>query len=359
MIRVGLVGFGMSGRVFHAPLISSVEGLELAAVVERHSDQAAERYPGIRTYRSLEDMLADGSLDLFVVATPNSSHFEVARKILNAGKHVVVDKPTAVCSGQIAELMTRAKATHSLLIPFHNRRWDSDFQTFSKLLNEGLPGCLVHFESTFDRWRPVSKARAWKEDPVNGGLLLDIGTHLADQALQLFGLPTAVSADVTRERSGDGSNDSFTVRLRYGSFSVTLSANVLSLLPRPRFHARGVAGNYSKWGLDPQEAALNKIVRIAGDDWGHEPQAAWGTLATDSDGRSFSRPVPSIPGDYRLFYAGVREAILGEAILGKSEPPVSALSAWRVARLLEWAEESSKQRSEIDCDWSREPVSRS
>jgi scyllo-inositol 2-dehydrogenase (NADP+) len=351
MIRVGLVGFGMAGRVFHAPLISSVEGLELAAVLERNSDHAAERYPGITTYRSLEAMLADASLGLFVVATPNGTHFEIARQILEAGKSVVVDKPTAVTSTEVAKLMELATAHGVHLIPFHNRRWDSDFQTLYKLVREDLVGRIVHLESTFDRWRPVPRARAWKEDPAEGGLLLDIGTHLADQAMGLFGRPAAVCAHVARERDGEGSNDSFTVRLRYAEFAVTLSANVLSSLPRPRFHLRGVKGNYWKWGLDPQETALSKITRIADAAWGQEPPPDWGTLNVDVDGSVVSRPVPPIPGNYRLYYAGVRDALLG-----KSHAPVPALAAWRVARLLEWAAESSDQRREVTCDWSGEPA---
>jgi predicted dehydrogenase len=350
MIRVGLVGFGMAGRVFHAPLISSVEGLELAAVLERNSDNAAERYPGITTYRSLEAMLADASLGLFVAATPNGTHFEIARQILEAGKSVVVDKPTAVTSTEVAKLMELATAHGVHLIPFHNRRWDSDFQTLYKLVREDLVGRIVHLESTFDRWRPVPRARAWKEDPAEGGLLLDIGTHLADQAMGLFGRPAAVSAHVTRERDGEGSNDSFTVRLRYAEFAVMLSANVLSSLPRPRFHLRGVKGNYWKWGLDPQETALSKITRIADAAWGQEPPPDWGTLNVDVDGSVVSRPVPPIPGNYRLYYAGVRDALLG-----KSHPPVPALAAWRVARLLEWAAESSEQRREVTCEWGEEP----
>jgi len=347
MIRVGLIGFGMAGRVFHAPLITSVEGLELAAVLERN---AAQRYPGISTYRSLEEMLADTTLGLFVVATPNGTHFEVAKQILEAGKSVVVDKPTAVTSAEIAKLMELAAAKDAHLIPFHNRRWDSDFQTLYKLVREDSVGRIVHLESTFDRWRPVPKARAWKEDPAQGGLLLDIGTHLGDQAMALFGKPEAVSADVLRERDGDGSNDSFTVQLHYADSSVTLSANVLSALARPRFHLRGTRGNYWKWGLDPQEAALNQITRIDDPAWGHEAAHDWGTLNVDVDDCIVTRPVQPVPGDYRRFYAGVRDALLG-----KSRWPVPASAAWLVARLLEFAAQSSAERREIACDWSEEP----
>ena len=352
MIRVGLIGFGLAGRVFHAPLISSVDGLELAAVLERSTDNAAERYPGITTYRTLEAMLADSSLSLFVVATPNATHFSVAWQALEAGKSVVVDKPTAITSAEIASLMELAAAKNALLIPFHNRRWDSDFQTLYKLIREDTVGRIVSLESTFDRWRPVPRAPgAWKEDPAQGGMLLDIGTHLGDQALALFGRPEAVGAEVTRERDGEGASDAFTVRLRYADFSVTLAANVLSTLPRPRYHLRGAQGNYSKWGLDPQETALSKITYIGEGPWGQEPPHDWGNLSVDVDGGLVSRPVRPIPGDYRLYYAGVRDALLG-----KSHPPVPALAAWRVARLLEWATESSTQRREIPCDWSNEPA---
>lgn len=351
MIRVGLVGFGMAGRVFHAPLLSSVEGLELAAVVERNTDKAAELYPGITAYRSLDDLLEDHSLGLFVVATPNGTHFQVARQILEAGRNVVVDKPMAVTSAEISQLMGLAAARGALLIPFHNRRWDSDFQTIQKLLHEGLLGRLVHFESTMDRWNPGSARRAWKDaSDQGGGVLLDLGTHLADQALALFGKPEAVSAEVARERDGEGANDSFTLRLRFPSFSVALGANYLTSLARPRFHLRGTRGNYWKWGVDPQEAALNKITRIADPAWGQEPAANWGTLNVDLDGGMVTRPVTPIPGDSRLYYAGVRDALLG-----KSPAPVTAVAAWRAARLLEWAVVSSEQRREVVCDWSQEP----
>jgi len=180
MIRVGLVGFGMAGRVFHGPLLSSVEGLELAAVVERSSSNAAQRYPGITTYRSLEAMLGDSSLGLFVVATPSGTHFEVARRILEAGKDVVVDKPMSTTSAEVAQLIELAKARNVHLIPFFNRRLDSDFLTIKKLLHVGSLGHLVSFESRFDRWRPNPPSeRLWKEDPsVGGGVLLDLGPIL-------------------------------------------------------------------------------------------------------------------------------------------------------------------------------------
>jgi scyllo-inositol 2-dehydrogenase (NADP+) len=351
MIRVGLVGFGLGGRVFHAPLIASVEGLELAAVVERTTSHAAERYPGITTYRSLEDLLADTSLGLIVVTTPSATHFQLARQAIEAGKNVVVDKPMCVSSAEIAQLMELAAAKNLLLAPFHNRRWDSDFQTIQKLLHEGSLGRLVYFESTMDRWRPAPTARMpWKDDPAQGGLLFDLGTHLADQPLALFGKPEAVGAEIKRERDGEGSNDCFTLRLRYPGFSVTLAANTLSLLERPRYHLRGTRGNYWKRGIDPQEAALSHVTRIGDGPWGQEPPTDWGTLKVDVSGAQITRTIEPIPGDYRLYYAAIRDALLG-----KAPAPVAALDAWRVVRLLEWAAESSVQRCEIPCDWSGEP----
>ena len=352
MLRVGLIGFGMAGRVFHAPLISSVDGLELAAVVERHGDQAAQRYPGLKTHRSLEDLLADSSIDLVVVATPSGTHFDVARQVLAAGKHTVVDKPVSVTSGQIAELIELARARGRHLIPFHNRRWDGDFLTVQRLLQEHHLGRIVSIESRFDRWSPGAARRPWKDDLAQGGgVLLDLGTHLVYQALVLCGKPLAVSAEVVRERDGEGSDDAFTVRLRYERCFVTLGANALSSPPGARFHVRGTRGNFRKKGLDPQEAALNKITRITASDWGQEPPHDWGLLYVDVEGGVVSRPIQSIPGDYRRFYGGVRDALLGQG-----DPPVPAAEAWRVARILEWARSSSEERREIQCDWTEEPA---
>ncbi len=353
MIRVGLVGFGMAGRVFHAPLISSVEGLELAAVVERSSNNAAERYPGITTYRSVEELLADPSIKLVVVATPNSTHFPIAMKALEAAKNVVVDKPVAISSAEIVELAELAGGIGLHLFPFHNRRFDNDFLTIRKVIDDHLLGRLVHFESNFDRWRPGSSSRAWKEEADEGGILLDLGTHLVDQALALFGQPSAVGAEVLRERDGDGSNDSITVRLHYYTgISVTLGANCLSSLARPRFHLRGSRGNFWKWGLDPQEDALGKVTKIEDANWGQEPADHWGTSSVDTDAGVVTQAVSSEIGDYRRFYAGVRDVLLGDA----ATPPASPVEAWRVARVLEWAKESSELHRDVECDWSGEPA---
>jgi predicted dehydrogenase len=377
--------------VFHAPLISSVEGLELAAVVERNSDTAAARYPGITVYRSLEAMLADDSLGLFVLATPNGTHFALARELLKAGKNVVVDKPMTLTSAEAAELIGLAREHNVLLAPFQSRRWDSDFLTLQKLLHEGPLGRLVAFESRLDRWRPAPLTeRLWKESAeAGGGKLLDLGPHLVDQALVLFGKPEGVSAEVVREKDGPGVDDAFTIRLRYGDSRVgvsfpdscqvadslvvastsgdrfrdaadresqypgliaTLGANSLSLPAAPRFHLRGTKGGYVKNGVDPQEAALNRITQITDPAWGQEPAANWGVLHVGIEGGSVTRPVPALPGDYRLYYAGIRDALLG-----KATSPVTGIDGWRVARVLEWAAESSEKRCEIACDWRDEP----
>jgi predicted dehydrogenase len=323
--------------------------MELSAVVERRSNAAAERYAGIKTYRTIEELIADSSIQLIVISTPSGTHFELAKKALEAEKHLVVDKPVCASSAEIAELMEIAERKNVKLIPFQNRRWDGDFRTLQKLLDHESLGSVVSFESTFDRWRPQAKSVTWKEVNAPGsGVLLDLGTHLIDQALQLFGLPLEVGAEVGREREPmDGPDDSFTVRLYYAGMTATLSANSLSEPARARFHLRGTKGNYWKFGLDSQEAKLHQITRIDDSHWGHEEAAKWGTLYTEVDGMMISRPVEAVQGDYREFYAGVRDAILGTGDL-----PVKAEEAWRVARVIEWAQESAIERKVVRCAWN-------
>lgn len=354
MVRVGLVGFGMAGRVFHAPTITAAGGITLAAVVERSTREAEARYPGITTYPSLEAMLADTSLELIVIATPNSSHLPLASQALRAGRHVVVDKPVAITSSEVAVLIEEARSAGRLLIPYQNRRWDNGFRTLQQLLQQQSLGRIAGFESTFDRWRPALRSTgAWREQAVPGsGILLDLGAHLVDEALQLFGLPIAISADVACERDNAKANDSFTLRLRYAAFIATLSANCLATHSRPHYTVRGTAGGYIKWGLDPQEARLKATGKVEDPGWGEEPESQWGILSKEVDGKLVETPIQPIPGDYRLFYAGVRDAIVQGA-----PPPVKATDAWYTARALEWSEQSALERREIPCDWSNAPRS--
>jgi predicted dehydrogenase len=239
-----------------------------------------------------------------------------------------------------------------LLIPCHNRRWDSDFQTLQRLVGQGHLGRIVAVESTFDRWRQLPKLETWRDKGGPGtGILLDLGTHLADQALHLFGLPEAVSAEVLVERDTAIANDSFTIRLYYPRNVVTLAANCLSATSRPRFTVRATKGNYVKCCLDPQEAKLKESHRVTPVGWGTEPAERWGKLTLEvgspTTGDVITQPIEPIPGDYRLYYAGVRDAILG-----KAEPPVAARDAFRVARVLEWAEQSWAEKRTIPCDWA-------
>lgn len=352
-IRVGVVGFGLAGKVFHAPMIHAVEGLELAAVVERSSRNAEAAYPGISTYASLDAMLEDASIELIVVATPNDFHAAQARQALAAGRHVVVDKPVGNTSFEIADLMTLAREHKRLLIPFHNRRFDGDFMTLRRLLADRKLGRVVGFESTFDRWRPTPKHGTWRDAGGPGtGTLLDLGTHLVDQAVQLFGLPEAISAEVLRERDGSLAVDAFTVRLHCaGGVMATVSANCLAAQPRPRYLVRGTEGGFLKCGLDPQEDRLRQNGSKVTDDLGVEPASAWGSLAVDVHGGMVTQPVETIPGDYRLYYAAVRNALLG-----KCAPPVLDIDAWRVASILEMAEESSQEGRVVPCDWAIHPT---
>ena len=215
-IGVGVIGFGLGGRVFHAPFVSAVSGLRLAAILQRTGDAAAKAWPATKIVRSLDDLLADKSIELAVVSTPNETHFALAKQCLEAGKHVVIDKPFAATSEEALELGRIAKAKGLLVIPFHNRRWDGDFQTVRKLLQEDAVGRLVTFESHFDRFRPVPRENTWKEaeNPANG-MLFDLGPHLVDQVLALFGAPAAITASVRADRDQTAIEDAFDITLHY------------------------------------------------------------------------------------------------------------------------------------------------
>jgi predicted dehydrogenase len=297
---VGLIGYGKAGRVFHAPLIRSVDGLELRTIVEHRGDEAVEA------------VLRDPAIDLIVIATPNDSHFDLGRRALLAGKHVVIDKPFTVTSSEGRELIETARRRERLLTVFHNRRWEGDFRTIRRLIEQKIFGRIVYFEATFDRFRNEPKAGAWRESAAAGsGVLYDLGSHLVDQALLLFGPPLEVRADVRRERDFGDSDDAFDVWMTYSAHRVSLRAGMLVRERTPRFTIRGTHATFVKYGLDPQEADL-AAGRTPGDpDWGNEPRRQWGTLISD---RGEER-IETLPGAYQMFYENVRDALAGRAEL--------------------------------------------
>ncbi len=335
LIEVGLIGFGVAGRTFHAPVIRAVPGLRLAAIVQRTGDAAQQAYPDVRVMRSAEELLADDAIRLIVIATPNESHYPLAKQCLSAGRDVVVDKPFTVNSSEGLALTELARAEGRLLSVYHNRRWDGDFQTVRRLIDSGELGRLAVFESHYDRYRLARRPGAWRENTGPGsGVLFDIGSHLVDQALALFGMPDAIAASVRIEREDAVADDAFDILLRYPALQVMLRGTMLACAPGPRFVMNGTLGTYTKHGMDPQEDVLKAGGLPGIEGWGVEDPARWGTLTLPGE----TRQIPTETGDYRGFYENVRDAIHG-----KAELAVTAEQATRVIRVLELARESSNQ----------------
>ena len=346
-LRVGVIGFGLGGSVFHAPLIASTPGLQLTAVVTTNAERArtAEAaYPGTQIVGQPE-ALWDGSagiepVDVVVVTTPNATHLPLAMAAIAAGRHVVVDKPLAATAAEGRALAEAARSAGVVLVPFHNRRWDGDFLTVRRLIADGSLGDVHRLESRFDRWRPVPRA-GWKEAGGVGaatGLLYDLGAHLVDQALVLFGPVATVYAERDRRRAGapgsEAVDDDMFVALTHASgVRSHLMASALAGQAGARFRVLGSRGAYVKFGLDPQEAALAGGGRPGGAGWGEEPATAWGTLGAGDDVRA----VATEPGAYDRFYAGVRDAVRDGA-----PPPVSAEDAIMGLAVIEAAERSAR-----------------
>jgi scyllo-inositol 2-dehydrogenase (NADP+) len=342
-IAVALIGFGFAGRTFHAPVIRAVDGLRLAAILQRKGNDAANAYPEVRVARTLEDLLASDSIQLVVVATPNVSHFDLARQCLLAGRHVVIDKPFATTYAEAAELVALANKCGRLLSIYQSRRFDGDFKTVRNLVASEALGRIVLHEAHYDRYRPQLRPGAWREQAGAGsGVWFDLGPHLVDQALTLFGIPDAVSADVRVERDGAVVDDAFDVTLLYPRLRVLLRGTMLASKPAPHFRIHGTKGSYVKYGLDPQENALKRGEIPSGPAWGEEPPEAWGTLSQKEGDKIIERVIPTEPGDYREYYENVRDAILGKT--GLDVTPQGALS---VMRVLELARQSSDEKRVI------------
>ncbi|MBT2457234.1 Gfo/Idh/MocA family oxidoreductase [Streptomyces sp. ISL-86] len=347
-LRVGLVGYGLAGSVFHAPLVSATDGLVLDTVVTSdpgRQAQAREEFPGIRIAASAAELWDRGDapgLDLVVIASPNKTHVPLATAALTAGIPVVVDKPLAATAAEARELAALADRTGTFLSVFQNRRWDNDFLTLRRLLADGELGDIQRFESRFERWRPQLKG-GWRESGAPeeiGGLLYDLGSHVVDQALVLFGPAVRVYAETDVRRPGaEADDDTFIAITHAGGVRSHLYVSATTAQLGPRFRVLGSRAGYVKYGLDPQEAALREGLRPGSDQpWGEEPEHMWGRLGSgESPATGGGTPVPTVPGDYPAYYASVAAA------LRESGPaPVTAHEAAQCLAVLEAARTSSR-----------------
>ncbi|MFE7425254.1 Gfo/Idh/MocA family oxidoreductase [Streptomyces sp. NPDC057545] len=346
-LRVGLIGYGLAGSVFHAPLIAAAEGLVLDTVVtsdEERRARARAEFPAARLAASPEELWQRADeLDLVVIASPNRTHVPLATTAIEAGLPVVVDKPIAGTAAEARRLATLARERGLLLSVFQNRRWDNDFRTLARLLADGELGTVQRFESRFERWRPQLKG-GWREsgDPQEiGGLLYDLGSHVVDQALVLFGPGVRVYAESDVRRPGAAADDDTFLALTHANgvrSHLYVSATAAQL--GPRFRVLGTAAGYVKYGLDPQEAALRTGARPAdGRPWGEEPESLWGRIGSgESPLTGGGAPVPTVPGDYRAYYAAVTDALRG-----RGDNPVTALQAAATLDVLEAARHSARE----------------
>lgn len=339
-IRVGVVGYGFATSTFHAPLIAAVPGLSLAAISSSDPAKVRKDWPELSVETSPEALFARPDIDVVVIPTPNTTHVPLAQAALAAGKHVVVDKPFTITLAEAQTLDALARQHGKLLSVFHNRRWDSDFLTLRKLIERGELGEIMHFESHFDRYRPDVRNR-WREQALPGsGLWYDLGAHLLDQALQLFGTPESIWVDTAVQREGAQADDWFHAVLRYGQRRVILHASALVPRQGPRFAVHGRLGSFIKYGLDPQEDALKAGARPPMADWGRDPLEA--ELVIWQDDQPTTRALPCEAGNYPAYYAALRDAVLGTGA-----NPVTAAEAIEVMRLIELGQQSIRERREI------------
>ena len=334
-IRVGLAGYGLGGRAFHAPLIRATRGLDLVAIA------TTKPVPDARTVADPIALAADPDIDLLVISTPNETHFPLARAALEAGKHVVIDKPFAVTTDEADGLIALAKARGRMLTVFQNRRWDGDFRTVRALVESGRLGDIMLCEMSWDRFR-LDLRDSWKDAGGEGtGLFFDLGSHLIDQALLLFGPPEAIAADLAVQRPQAVADDYFSLTLHYGARRVVLGCSTLVAAPRPRFALHGTQGSFVKHGLDPQEAAMNGGATPDGPGFGVE-EARWHGNFTAPDGSV--ETIETIPGRYLAFYEGVVGAIAGRA-----PPPVDPADSREGLRLIELARRSAAEGRTLAC----------
>ena len=342
-IKTALLSYGMSGEIFHAPLLAADPNFSLATVLQRNSDNAKSRYPDIRIVRTVDDIMKDDSIELIVINTPNESHFEYTTLALESGKHVVVEKPFTVNVQEADKLINLAIKKNRLLTVFQNRRWDGDFMTVKKVLENNWVGKVAEFELHYDRYRNYIEANTWKEEEGPGtGILYNLGSHMLDQVIMLFGKPNEVDARVGIQRPNGKVEDFYDIRMHYDSFQTIVKSSYLVREATPRYILHGTEGSFIKYGIDPQEQAL-KDGRMPGSaSWGCEGKEFWGKLNTTLGGLHYDGLVETLPGNYSAFYKNVFGAIRNNEPLA-----VRPEESRDVIRLIEACYESHKMRKAI------------
>ena len=352
-LRAALVGYGNAGRIDHAPLISGVPGLVLQCIVSSQPEAVARDWPAVPVVATADQAFADPAIDLVVIATSNTSHHGLAKAALLAGKHVVVDKPFTVTLAEAEDLLAVARVQQRVVTVFQNRRFDADFLALKRVLASGRLGRIVHFESHYDRYRPEVLQR-WRDDDLPGsGLWFDLGAHLVDQALQLFGCPDELLVDQALQRDGARATDWFHATLRYAhdpALRVILHASALVPALGPRFAVHGTLGSFVKYGLDTQEDALKAggRPRLAPDgvvpaEWGRDPRV--GQIVRHVEGQAVAEAAPDVAGNYLAFYV-----MLAAHLRGEGPAPVTALEAHQLMALLTRGELSARQGHRVATD---------
>ncbi len=343
-IRVGLAGYGAAAKYMHAPFLKVSANYEVTHVLERHNNESTELFSSAKIVRSFEE-LVKADVDLVVITTPNYTHFPYAEEALLKGRNVLLEKPFTSTSAEALALIKTAEKQKRLLSVFQNRRYVSDFFTIKEILGKNLLGEIHEFESHFDRYRPALKTNAWREDVGEGtGIFYDLGSHLIDQALYLFGLPKTITANIRLQRQDAKVDDYFDVRLDYGFNKVILKASMLVREPGPRYMIHGTHGSFIKFGEDPQEALLKQGILPDALDWGSEDESIYGLLHTEINDELIKMKYPSSQGNYGLLYENLYQTIAHDAPL-KEKPE----HGYNTIRLIELAFESNKVKATLPC----------
>ncbi len=344
IIQTGVASYGLSGQVFHAPFLETNAGFNIKKVWERTKNLSVQRYPDVEIVRTYEELLSDKDIELIIVNTPDTTHYDYCKQALEAGKHVVVEKPFILNSQEGEELKKLAESKNLVLSVYQNRRWDGDFMTVKKVLDEQLLERVVEYEAHFDRFKNFVDPGKWKEQASSfPGLVYDLGAHMIDQALVLFGMPSTVTADLRTQRPGGEVNDYFNVKFNFPEIVVTVKGGFLVREQGPRYIVHGTEGSFLKWGVDPQEQDLLDGFFPEGPDWGKEDEENWGVLNTQLNGLHYHGKIETFPGNYHGYFDNIFYAIR------KGEPlAVPAEQGLNVIKVIEASLQSNEENRAVE-----------